>query len=237
MRISHQRSSGSTQQILKFIEIQVFQVDRFAPHDGIIPDNGYICYNFGMPNPLGNDKEIVRNKLIILYVIGKLDEKLCNTELTGLLSDMRLINYFSLQQLLAELGESGFIEKAVNHNSGNNSGNRNRTVYRTTDEGRRMLVSLIDLLPEGIRKTIDSTLADPSGGKKTPKVKISADFTPQNENEYSVSCSVKERDFTIIDIKLAAGSREDARTMASNWKNHSGQIYRDIIDSLIKKRT
>ncbi len=219
------------------MDIQLFKADRFAPHDGIIPDNGYICYNFGMPNPLGNDKEIARNKLIILYVIGKLDEKLSNTELTGLLSDMRLINYFSLQQLLAELGEAGFIKTAKKHNSGNNSNSRNRAVYRVTDEGRRVLASLVDLLPEGIRKTIDSTLADPPDGKKTAKIRISADFTPQNENEYSVSCSVKERDFTIIDIKLAAGSREDARTMVSNWKKHSDQIYRDIIESLIKKRT
>jgi len=51
-----------------------------------------------------------------------------------------------------------------------------------------------------------------------------------------VNCSVREDDFTLIELKIAVGNRNDARSICDNWKNYPHQIYMEIIDSLTTNR-
>ena len=44
------------------------------------------------------------------------------------------------------------------------------------------------------------------------------------------------RGFDANELKAAVGTKTDARAICENWKNHSSEIYAEIINSLIKKR-
>lgn len=175
---------------------------------------------------LGTSRELAENKLILLYIIDKIDTPINNLQITKVILENRFMNYFLLQQFLNELCESNLLSN--NQNEGKNH-------YTITPTGRQTLSYFVNLIPPGIRVRIDETFADLKKKIKN-ETYITADFTPENENEFIVSCKVCEDDFFLIDLKVLVGTRSDARAICDNWKNHSQEIYSEIIGSLIKKR-
>ena len=54
-------------------------------------------------------------KLIILYMLDKVDFPLTNAQISGFILDKGYTTYFKLQQALSELTESGFIREEATH--------------------------------------------------------------------------------------------------------------------------
>ena len=62
-----------------------------------------------------NTTELAENKLLLLFVLEVLNRPISNTQLTELVLENNLINYFTLQQYISELDSSQFISyKDVN---------------------------------------------------------------------------------------------------------------------------
>jgi len=57
----------------------------------------------------GSSKELAENKIILLYIIEKIGMPVSNIQITKLVLEKKLMNYFLLQQRLNELCESGFL--------------------------------------------------------------------------------------------------------------------------------
>jgi predicted transcriptional regulator len=55
-------------------------------------------------------QELAENKLILLYVFKKIKLKLTDEQITNIILENNLINYFLLKQYMAELVESGFLK-------------------------------------------------------------------------------------------------------------------------------
>ena len=56
-----------------------------------------------------NSAELAENKLLVLYTLQRLNRLISNSQLTEILLQNNLINYFTLQQCISELEESNFI--------------------------------------------------------------------------------------------------------------------------------
>lgn len=65
-------------------------------------------------------------KLIILYMLSKVDFPLTNSQISEFILDEGYTTYFKLQQAISELLESGFIREEATHS---------RTFYHLTEEG------------------------------------------------------------------------------------------------------
>ena len=65
-------------------------------------------------------------KLIILYMLDKVDFPLSNSQISEFILDKEYTTYFKLQQALSELMDAGFIRKESTHN---------RTIYHLTEDG------------------------------------------------------------------------------------------------------
>ena len=65
---------------------------------------------------------------------------------------------------------------------------------------------------------------------------VTADFFPESESKFIVSCNIDEKGFSLIELRAAVGTKKDARSVCENWKNYSSEIYADIIEALTKKR-
>ena len=63
-------------------------------------------------------------KLIILYILNKVDFPLTNSQISEFILDEGYTTYFKLQQAIAELVESGFIREESTHS---------RTFYHITE--------------------------------------------------------------------------------------------------------
>ncbi len=189
-------------------------------------------------NPLGSSKEIVQNKLIIMYILHRLNISVSNGTLIKLVLETRLMNYFMFQQCFNELCESGLVElekpatgssKAVTDRKELPGG------YVLTKSGNNTLQYFINLITPGIKKQLD---------KITPAVRreieadslITADYIPESENKFTVVCNMREKGFPLIELKAAVGTKKDALSVCENWKKHSSEIYAEIIESLTKPR-
>lgn len=177
-------------------------------------------------NSLGSTREQAQNKLILLYVIDKLEMPAGNLQLTRLILEYGFMNYFLLQQYLNELCDSGHLIPEPEDG---------KTTYRITPQGREALALFPGLIPPGIKARIDNTI---TGIRKDIRNEtlVTADFIPESENQYFVSCSVGEDKFPLAQLKVMVGTRHDAHRICENWKAHAQAIYVEILESLNKKR-
>lgn len=172
------------------------------------------------------NKELAENKLILLYMIDKLNMNVSNAQVTKVILENKFMNYFTLQQLLDELCESNFLSSIVIDSKEN---------YNITETGKQTLSYFKNLIPTGIKGRIDSTITEIKSKLKSENL-IIADYIEEGENEYSVNLKISEDTFSLIDIKLTVGTKNDAKNICNNWKDFSEEVYREIIDVLTKKR-
>lgn len=170
-----------------------------------------------------SDKNLAESKILILYILNKIGKPVTNEELLKVVTSLTDMNYFYFQQLLLDLVNSKYV---LYYSNGD------EMVYSVTPEGKETLRLTIDIIP-GIRKLrIDSNLKE-NIDQVEEEISITADFIPQNENEYSVKCKVVENSITMFEIIAYAGSREQAKHIADNWKENATEIYPQILDLLM----
>lgn len=169
-----------------------------------------------------SDKNLAESKILILYILNKIGKPVTNEELLKVVTALTDMNYFYFQQLLLDLVNSKYV---LYYSNGD------EMVYSVTPEGKETLRLTIDIIP-GIRKLrIDSNLKE-NIDQVEEEISVTADFIPQNENEYSVKCKVVENSITMFEIIAYAGSREQAKQIADNWKENATEIYPQILDLL-----
>lgn len=177
-------------------------------------------------NTLGNNKETVENKLILLYIIDRLEIPVSNLQITRLVLEKRFMNYFLLQQHLNELQEGKFLAMETVDD---------RSLYRITGSGRKTLEYFTHLIPAGLKARMDNTFLAMRKEIRSQTL-ILADYTPESENKFTVNCKVGEDGFPLLELDVTVGTKTDARLVCENWKKHSQLIYAEIIDTLTKKR-
>ena len=92
-------------------------------------------------------------KLIILYLLDKVNFPMSNAQLSEFILEKEYTDYFTVQTALSELSETGFLRvKTV----------RNTSLYRITEEGRKTLSYFIQKISPAIREEIDSFLQEHS---------------------------------------------------------------------------
>ena len=177
-------------------------------------------------NSLGSNKEVVESKLILLYIFDKFDIPVSNQQITKFILEIRFMNYFLLQQFLNELNETKFLTSDTTEG---------KVLYKITRAGRQTLEYLSTHIPAGIKARIDNTFSAMRMNIRNETL-VTADFIPESENKFIVTCKASEDSFPLIELNVTVGTKSDARNVCDNWKNHSEAIYSEIIDILIKKR-
>ncbi len=185
-------------------------------------------------NSLGSSKEIVQNKLIIMYIIHRLGMPVSNIHITKMVLETRLMNYFVFQQCFNELHE-GKLVTAQDDSTEGDGFEDSHMQYILTETGKNTLQYFLHLIPMGIKKQLDKITSSIRRDIREETL-ITADFIPESEDKFSVICGIKENDFSLIDLKAAVGTKKDARFICESWKKHSSTIYAEIIEALTKQR-
>jgi predicted transcriptional regulator len=170
-------------------------------------------------------RERAENKVILLYFINKVKIPVSNMQLTRIMLENRCMNYFLLQQSIHEMQTDNLIVTETKDNI---------DYYTLSQEGIKMLDMFKDLIPRGIQARLDENI-DAIRSVMRLETSIIAEYTLENENEYQVKCRILEDFNPLIDIRLSVGSREDARSICKNWKNHAKEIYPQVIGVLLGK--
>ena len=149
-------------------------------------------------------------KLIILYMLSKVDFPLANAQISDFVLGKGYTTYFTLQKALSELTESGLIREETTHN---------RTMYHLTEEGAESICFFENKISDAIKDDIEDFFVE----KK---------FSLKNE-EFSVHCQVIEHSMPLIDLTVTVPSHEEAETMAANWAAKNQEIYAYIMTHLL----
>ena len=162
-------------------------------------------------------------KLIILYMLDKVDFPLTNAQISGFILDKGYTTYFKLQQALSELTESGFIREESTHS---------RTFYHLTEEGRETLHFFKNDISTAIQEDIDSFLKEKNYELKN-EVSVKSDYYRNTNREYSIHCQVVEQGVPLIDLTVTAPTEKEAETIANNWQQKNEEIYAWIMAHLL----
>lgn len=162
-------------------------------------------------------------KLIILYILDKVDFPLTNVQLTNFILEKEYTNYFNVQQVLSELLEDGFISCNTIRNS---------SYYEITAAGGETLSFFYDAISSAIKDDIDAFLKENKYSLREEN-STQADYFEAKKNEFIARLKVLERGSTIIEINLSVPSEAEASLICDNWKKKSSEVYAKIFSALI----
>ena len=164
---------------------------------------------------------LVEDKILILYVLQKVNKPISHKELLELIIAVSDINYFYFQQFLADLLDDHYILKQGDEIE----------LYELTEEGKQALELTLDLIPGIIKFKIDSHFKESLDSIKD-KFSISAEYTPLSEKDFVVTCRIIEEHVTIFKLETHVGSKEQAGKIVSNWNLQASEIYPKVLGIL-----
>lgn len=166
---------------------------------------------------------LAENKVLILYLLNKLEDGIKSDNLYKIVSSANNINYFYFQELLTDLIESNFVGSFTNDED---------TIIKITSDGQNALSLTKSLLP-GILKLKADNVFKEELSNIAEESSIITEYIPKDEKNYTVKCRIVEKNETVFEVSTFAGSRDRAKQISDNWKNNANDIYPKIMNLLL----
>ena len=164
------------------------------------------------------------NKLIILYLLKKVDFPITNTQLSAFITHRGYTNYFSFQEYLNQLVESDMVRTLSDNKT---------TSYEITSDGLVTLEFFESRISSTIKEEIQEFLETHKYEIKE-KFEITSEYIPEKDGDYLVHLVAKENKKTLIDLTINVFDKEYAVKICDQWKDQSHILYKTILDSLLK---
>lgn len=154
-------------------------------------------------------------KLIILFILDKVDFPLTNAQISNLILEKEYTNYFTIQQAINELESSELVKGDTIRNS---------SYFQITDAGHETLSFFNKEISDAIKEEILDYLTK-NKYELREEVSTVADYYEAKKGEYVAHCYVKELDSKVIEISLSVPTEEEAIAICNHWKAKSQKIY------------
>lgn len=161
-------------------------------------------------------------KLIILYMLDRVDFKLTSAQISSFILEKEYTNYMTLQQVLSDLLDTELIKSDTL---------RNRTYYAITEEGQNTLSYFGNRISDAIISDINTFLKEKNLELKN-EASITANYDRAVTGGYDAELTAKEKDIELVKIKLNVPTEEMAETICDNWYNKNQQIYKYLMQEL-----
>lgn len=162
-------------------------------------------------------------KLMILYMLSKVNFPLSNVQISTFMLDKEYTNYFTFQETINSLVEDSFIQQ-INY--------ENNTQYKLTQEGEDTVAFFYTKISQTIREEIDNYLVTNKYELKS-EVGTTSDYYRTTNGSYIAHLMVKEGNCKLIELNLDVPLEEQAKEMCSKWKDSSQDIYDFIMQNLM----
>ncbi|MDU1413138.1 MAG: DUF4364 family protein [Clostridium sp.] len=169
-----------------------------------------------------NSLNLAENKLLLLHIVDKVNLPISNIQLTEIVLENNLINYFTLQEYINELISSNLLTN-INQN--------NKDRLTITEKGKEVLSLFKNRLSNEELNKLDLYIAGKMNIIKK-EATVSADYTIENSNSYVVTLSASENNIPLMEVKLTVASNKQARELCEKWKRNPSDLYTKIIKAL-----
>lgn len=161
-------------------------------------------------------------KLIVLYMINKVNFNLNYSQISNFMLEKEYTNYMTLQQVISDLQDTGLIEAETLGN---------RTYFSITAEGQNTLSCFINRIGAAIIKDVDTFLLEKHYELKD-EASVTANYYIVPPGRYEVDLVAKENDMNLINIKLSVPTEDMAQTVSDSWYKKNQQIYKYLMEEL-----
>ena len=169
------------------------------------------------------NEDLAENKVLILYILNKLLDGIKSDNLYKIVSSTNSINYFYFQELLTDLIYTNLVGSFTKDED---------TFIKITSDGQNALSLTKSLLPGIVKLKADNVFKE-EVSIIAEESSIVTEYTPKDENSYTVTCKIIEKNDVIFEVSTFAGTRERAKQISDNWKSHAEEIYPKIIKLLL----
>ncbi len=167
--------------------------------------------------------QLAENKLIILYLVEKMGIALSNSEICQFSLEKNYMDYFSVQQYLAELVEAKWLEKNRDNNN---------TRYTLTDEGEEIIHYFINHISDSVKNEINIYVQENSKRIRA-EYEVTANYFLELSNDYLVKCGLCDSDGTpLMEISVSVVNKDHAQRICTNWKKNVSQLYGTVLSAL-----
>ncbi len=169
-----------------------------------------------------NSAELAENKLLLLYILQVLKRPISNSQLTEIILENNLINYFTLQQYISELVTSGFTAYEEMND---------KKLLTLTKKGETVLSLFRDRISPSKIDTLDNYIKDTLDLIKK-ELTIQSDYTLTKNDNFLVDLKALEDNITLMELKLSVPSKNQAVSLCKKWKDNPSDLYNKIINLL-----
>ena len=169
---------------------------------------------------LKDNIELAENKLLLLYLFYKTGTPMTQSHINQVVLESNLLNYFQLQQYLAELIEGGFITDTKSEN---------KHLMSMTAAGITALEFFSSRIPDKKKEIIDNYFKNHTAVEK--KIDALCNYRIDN-NVYIINLKLIEDNIQLIEINLTAGAKEQCDMICSSWKENPKKIYSKILNAI-----
>lgn len=162
-------------------------------------------------------------KLIILSMLDRVDFPLTNAQISDFILTKEYTNYFTLQQVLAELVETDLAEVHTVRNS---------SYYHMTAKGKETLDFFGHMVSPAIHEDMNKYFKDNAIALRD-EMSVRADYFQNNHEEYSVRLRVMEKESAVIDLTLTVPTEGQANSICDNWKKKNQKLYAYLMQELL----
>ena len=158
-------------------------------------------------------------KILILFILRRLPDAVEGETLANLALEDGAVGYFEYAECLAELEDSGHLE-------------RSGRFYRITEKGDRNCSIVESSLPYTLRSRLEKKLA-PMADKMRRRALICAEHqdTPAG---CRVHLSLSDEMGAIIDMSLICGAENHAERIEANFRAGAENYYNRIMEMLLE---
>lgn len=161
-------------------------------------------------------------KLIVLYMINKVNFKLNYSQISSFILEKEYTNYMTLQQVISELQETELIKA-------NTLGNR--TYFSITAEGKDTLSYFGNRINDVIIEEINTFLSENHLELKNES-SITANYYKATSGEYEAELIAQEKQIDLVNIKLSVPTKGMAQNICDSWYKKNQQIYKYLMEEL-----
>ena len=168
-------------------------------------------------------KKLVEHKLIILHLLQKMGISLSTSEICQFLLKNNYMDYFSVQQYLAELEDAGWLEKTHEQNN---------TRYTLTNDGEEVINYFINRISDEVKNEIN-IYAHENRKRIRAEYAVTANYFPEMNGDYLVKCGLcDDYGATLMEISVSVVSKKQAQLVCRNWRKNVNSYYREFLSSL-----
>ncbi|MCR5507356.1 MAG: DUF4364 family protein [Lachnospiraceae bacterium] len=172
---------------------------------------------------MGNLEVLTLYKLIILYMLDKVDYSLTKSQVFDFMLDKNYTDYFTLQKVMNQLTDDSLIESKFK---------RNASHLTITGKGKETIGLLKNDISDPIRAEIDKYLTDNEVQLRN-EVSISADYYKSTAGEYVAELTARERNTDLLSIRITMPTEDAASEICNNWQKKNQDIYAYLMENLL----